>query len=272
MTVGAVILAASEASALDAPRGPAASPPAGRRGVGRWRIADHRGRRRPGREDRQGAGRRPGHTRRAGAPRQAGPVGQIVRGIDLAVAEIDDTDAALIWPARMVWVGPETVTSLIEAHGLYPGEMLRPSWDGKPGWPALLPVGHVEALRALPADRMPDDLLTDLEAGGVPTRLLDLGDPGHDVRCPHDARGAPGVRRPHGADGRPRPRVGRRGGRDARGRAVERARPGADGSRDGLIPGDLDADRARRLRRVPAPLREPVALHDGRPRGAPRRG
>jgi CTP:molybdopterin cytidylyltransferase MocA len=112
------------------------------------------------------------------APDEGGPVGQIVRGIDLAVAEIDDTDAALIWPARMVWVGPETVTSLIEAHGLYPGEMLRPSWDGKPGWPALLPVGHLEALRALPADRMPDDLLNDLEAGGVPTRMLDLGDPG----------------------------------------------------------------------------------------------
>ena len=112
------------------------------------------------------------------APQESGPVGQIVRGIDLAVAEIDDTDAALIWPARMVWVGPETVTSLIEAHGLHPGEMLRPSWDEKPGWPALLPIGFLEALRVLPADRMPDDLLTDLEAGGVPTRTLDLGDPG----------------------------------------------------------------------------------------------
>jgi hypothetical protein len=56
--------------------------------------------------------------------------------------------------------------------------MLRPSWDEKPGWPALLPIGFLEALRVLPADRMPDDLLTDLEAGGVPTRTLDLGDPG----------------------------------------------------------------------------------------------
>jgi CTP:molybdopterin cytidylyltransferase MocA len=120
------------------------------------------------------------------ASQESGPVGQIVRGIDLAVAEIDDTDAALIWPARMVWVGPETVTSLIEAHGLYPGEMLRPSWDEKPGWPALLPIGFLEALRALPADRMPDDLLTDLEAGGVLTRMLDLGDPGttFDARTP----------------------------------------------------------------------------------------
>ena len=112
------------------------------------------------------------------APEASGPVGQIVRGIDLAVAEIDDTDAALIWPARMVWVGPETVTSLIEAHGVYPGQMLRPAYQGKAGWPTLLPIGFVPVLRALPADRMPDDLMTDLEGQGVPTRTLDLGDPG----------------------------------------------------------------------------------------------
>ena len=112
------------------------------------------------------------------APQESGPVGQIVRGIDLAIGEIDDTDAALIWPARMVWVGPETITSLIEAHGLYPGEMLRPAYEEKAGWPALLPVGFLETLRGLAADRMPDDLLTDLEAAGVPTRTLDLGDPG----------------------------------------------------------------------------------------------
>ena len=117
-------------------------------------------------------------TLAAPAPEEAGPVGQIVRGIDLAIAEIDDTDAALIWPARMVWVGPETITSLIEAHGAYPDAMLRPMYDEKPGWPALLPIGFLEALRALPPDRMPDDMLTDLEAGGVPVRTLDMGDPG----------------------------------------------------------------------------------------------
>lgn len=112
------------------------------------------------------------------APDEGGPVAQIVRGIDLAVGEIDDTDAALIWPARMVWVGPETITSLIEAHGQYPDEMLRPSFQDKPGWPALLPIRHLGALRALPAQRMPDELLADLEAGGVAVRAIDLGDPG----------------------------------------------------------------------------------------------
>ena len=122
------------------------------------------------------------------APDEAGPVGQIVRGIDLAIGEIDETDAALIWPARMVWVGPETITSLIEAHGIHPGEMLRPAYEDKPGWPALLPVSHLEALRALAPDRMPDDLLADLEAGGVPTRVIDLGDPGatFDARTARD--------------------------------------------------------------------------------------
>lgn len=112
------------------------------------------------------------------APMEGGPVAQIVRGIDLAVAEIEHTDGAIIWPARMVWVGPETVTSLIEAHGQYPDELLRPSYQEKPGWPALLPIRHLPALRALAADRMPDDLLADLEAGGVAVRSLDLGDPG----------------------------------------------------------------------------------------------
>lgn len=112
------------------------------------------------------------------APDEGGPVAQIVRGIDLALGEIEDTDAAIIWPARMVWVGPETITSLIEAHGQYPDELLRPAYDEKPGWPALLPIRHLPVFRALAAQRMPDELLADLEAGGVAVRTLDLGDPG----------------------------------------------------------------------------------------------
>jgi CTP:molybdopterin cytidylyltransferase MocA len=112
------------------------------------------------------------------APEEGGPVAQIVRGIDLAVGEIVETDAALIWPARMVWVGPETITSLIEAHGVHPGELLRPGYDGGPGWPALLPIRFLETLRGLAASQMPDALLDDLVAAGVPRRTIDLGDPG----------------------------------------------------------------------------------------------
>ena len=33
----------------------------------------------------------------------------------------------------MTWVGPETITSLIEAHGTDRGAMLRPAWHGDAG-------------------------------------------------------------------------------------------------------------------------------------------
>src|SRR4051812_5352580 len=69
------------------------------------------------------------------APAEAGPVGQMVRGAELALAEVHDTTAVLLWPGRMTWVGPETITSLIEAHGMDRAAMLRPAWHGEPGWP-----------------------------------------------------------------------------------------------------------------------------------------
>ena len=55
------------------------------------------------------------------APPEAGPAGQMTRGAELAMAEVRDTSAVLLWPARMTWIGPETITTLIEAHGLDPG-------------------------------------------------------------------------------------------------------------------------------------------------------
>ncbi len=93
------------------------------------------------------------------APAESGPVGQMARGIELAEAEVHDLTGALLWPARMVWVGPETITSLIEAHGTARGTMLRPAWHGEPGWPVLLPLAHLEALRSIPADVMPPDVI-----------------------------------------------------------------------------------------------------------------
>jgi CTP:molybdopterin cytidylyltransferase MocA len=112
------------------------------------------------------------------APAEGGPVGQIARGVDVAREAIRETDAALIWPARMAWVGPETVTSLIEAHGASAHALLRPTYDGEVGWPVLLPLVRLPALRALGTDRMPDDLIADLVANGADLRELDLGDPG----------------------------------------------------------------------------------------------
>jgi CTP:molybdopterin cytidylyltransferase MocA len=112
------------------------------------------------------------------APPEDGPAAQMARGADVARAEIDDTDAVLLWPARLAWVGPETVTSLIELHGTEPGALLRPTWAGEAGWPALLPLAALASLRAVAADRMPLDVLADLVATGVAERLVELGDPG----------------------------------------------------------------------------------------------
>ena len=113
---------------------------------------------------------------------EAGPVGQMVRGAELAMAEVRDTTAVLLWPARLTWVGPETVTSLIEAHGTDPATMLRPAWHGDPGWPVLLPTVHLVTLRAVPPDLMPPHLIEDL-AARIPSRIVEMGDPGvvHDV-------------------------------------------------------------------------------------------
>jgi CTP:molybdopterin cytidylyltransferase MocA len=111
------------------------------------------------------------------APPGGGPVGQMVRGTELAMAEVSDTTAVLIWPGQMVWVGPETITSLIEVHGMDPGTMLRPAWRGDPGWPVLVPTTHLVALRAVASDRMPSDIVMEL-AVSVPTREVEMGDPG----------------------------------------------------------------------------------------------
>ena len=119
------------------------------------------------------------------APVEEGPKGQMVRGAELAIAEVGGTTAVLLWPARMTWVGPETITSLIETHGTGRGTILRPAWHGEPGWPVLLPVAHLDALRAVAPDRMPPDVVADLVAT-VPSRIVEVGDPGviHDVETP----------------------------------------------------------------------------------------
>jgi hypothetical protein len=121
------------------------------------------------------------------APPETGPVGQMVRGTELAIAEVRETTAALLWPARMTWVGPETITSLIEAHGPDPMTVLLPGWQGEPGWPVLVPVAQLDALRTIAPDRMPQDVIHDLVAA-VPARVIDMGDPG----VIHDADTAPG--------------------------------------------------------------------------------
>jgi len=117
------------------------------------------------------------------APAELGPVGQIANGIDAAIRLVSETDAALVWPARMAWVDAETVTMLIAAHGEERADLVRPAWQGEPGWPVLVPVAHLDALRGLSVDRMPGDLVDDLVATGIPLRVVETGDPGvtHDI-------------------------------------------------------------------------------------------
>lgn len=111
------------------------------------------------------------------AAAETGPAGQMVRGAELAMGEVRDTTAVLLWPARMTWVGPETITSLIEAHGTDPETILRPGWDGTPGWPVLLPIAGLGDLRAIAPERMPPDVIDDLVAA-LPSRIVEVGDPG----------------------------------------------------------------------------------------------
>jgi CTP:molybdopterin cytidylyltransferase MocA len=113
----------------------------------------------------------------APAPHDRGPVGQMLKGAELALDEVSETTAVLLWPARMVWVGPETVTSLIEAHGTDLPTVLRPAWHGDPGWPVLVPTSALGALRDIAPDRMPPDVIADL-IGVVPNRAVEVGDPG----------------------------------------------------------------------------------------------
>jgi len=112
------------------------------------------------------------------APVEGGPVGQIVNGIEAAIRLVRETDAALVWPARMAWVDAETVTSLIAAHGEHRTGLLRPAYDGRAGFPILLPVAHLDAFRALGVDRMPGELFEDLVEGGIAVHAIDTGDPG----------------------------------------------------------------------------------------------
>jgi CTP:molybdopterin cytidylyltransferase MocA len=123
------------------------------------------------------------------APMERGPVGQIARGIAVARDAVGETDAAIVWPARLVWADAETVTSLIQAHGMDDQTIIRPVWRGLPGWPVLVPIIHTALLGSVAHDRMPDEVLGDLARLGAPVRLIDLGDPGvtHDRSTAREA-------------------------------------------------------------------------------------
>lgn len=123
------------------------------------------------------------------APTEAGPVGQIGRGIAVALEQVSETEAALVWPGRMAWIDAETVTTLIEAYGPRRGSVLRPVYDGEPGWPVLVPVSMVAALTALGPSLMPDVLMNEFFSAAASSVTIDTGDPGvvHDISTPMDS-------------------------------------------------------------------------------------
>jgi CTP:molybdopterin cytidylyltransferase MocA len=102
----------------------------------------------------------------------------VVRGFDVAAAEVNGTDGVLVWPSGHVWVDAETVTSLIEAHGLATDRVVIPTWSDRPGWPVLIPAAALEVLRALPPTTAVIRAFAELAGAGFGSWPVNLGDPG----------------------------------------------------------------------------------------------
>jgi CTP:molybdopterin cytidylyltransferase MocA len=93
-------------------------------------------------------------------------------GAEAALEAVLETSALLIWPGRMTWVDPETVTSLIEAHGRAADRVLRPASAGEAGWPVLVPSEAALDVLALAGPSL-EVVVRGLEASSV-----EVGDPG----------------------------------------------------------------------------------------------
>jgi CTP:molybdopterin cytidylyltransferase MocA len=121
-------------------------------------------------------------------PHEPRGIAWFVRGLRTALETVSDTTAALLWPVPRAWVDPETVTSLVEAHGAYPGAIIRPAYAGQPGLPILIPVALLERLDSL-SGKHGVEAVEALAAEGVPLRLVELGDPGisHDISTARSA-------------------------------------------------------------------------------------
>ena len=123
------------------------------------------------------------------APGDAPEIQHVAQGARLARDQVGDTDAVLVWPGRLVWADAETVTSLIERHGVSPDAVLQPTYDDEAGWPVLVPMDAVQAVSELPPAATPNPLLEALERAGVRSERVEVGDPGvvHGLETPIDA-------------------------------------------------------------------------------------
>jgi CTP:molybdopterin cytidylyltransferase MocA len=93
-------------------------------------------------------------------------------GAEMAAQVVHETSAVLLWPGRMTWVDPETVTSLMEAHGRSRGAVTRPRRAGRSGWPVLVPLSALSAVLAPPGGSIEQALLD------AAVETVELGDPG----------------------------------------------------------------------------------------------
>lgn len=105
-------------------------------------------------------------------PGKASEVQTYRLGAEVAAGAVQEMSAVLLWPGRMTWTDPETVTSLIEAHGHMPERITRPRRAGESGWPVLVPMAEVRTVLAVPGGSVEAAL-----ASG-PVAALELGDPG----------------------------------------------------------------------------------------------
>lgn len=94
-------------------------------------------------------------------------------GAQAALDAVQETRAVLLWPGRMTWVDPETVTSLIEAHGRAPDQVIRPQRAGQAGWPVLVPAGRLEEVLGETGVMRLDERLAETSS-----ETVELGDPG----------------------------------------------------------------------------------------------
>jgi CTP:molybdopterin cytidylyltransferase MocA len=108
-----------------------------------------------------------------------------VHGLRAARETIAEADAALLWPFAYGWVDPETVTSLIEAHGVDPAAIVRPAFHGEPGYPILVPAAEEPRLAELFGVHG-EEAISRLVSEGTAYRQIELGDPGivHDISTP----------------------------------------------------------------------------------------
>ena len=139
------------------------------------------------------------------APAGTGPgIGWFALGLSQAATAVTETTAGLLWPFRHAWVDPETVTSLVEAHGVDPAAICRPAYDGRPGFPVLVPVALGPRLAAM-TGLHGGEAIERLVAEGVALRVVELGDPGitYDVGTPRSE--LPPYQGPTGPAGGPPP-------------------------------------------------------------------